>query len=632
MRITEIIGGEASPCVGVRESASASFQGQLVNIDQVIERLYPPGTEERPSHQTSPYARLRQMIFEDKEDLVLIVVYTFFSGLFALAIPLATQVLVNTIAAGVFLQPLTVVASGVLISLIFVASLRLLTLALVEKIRQRTFARVALRLAYRIPRISHTELSKQYLPDLANRFFDTITVQSGWFNFLLDAPAAALQVVIGLTVLAFYSPWLLAFDLLIIAFFLMQVFVFGYGGYKTRSNETTQRFQIAQWLEELARCESGLKLNGLSTYLIQQTDTLLVDYVKLRQNHFRVLFRLQSSLFVFQAMCSAGVLGFGGYLVINRELTMGQLVASLLIVNIVMPALERLVRNLQNVYELLSALGKIGFVEDLPLERKGGEQLPVSNDGIQLTIKNLCFSYGPNIQLFNGLDLFLKPGERVSLFGPNGSGKTTLAKIICGLVEPTSGLVQVNGVDVRDTNLHSLRQNVALMTDLNEILPTTIFENVTLGRAEITYQDILWAIDLVKFDLHSFQEGLQTKLSAGGANLSRGQIQKLLLARAIVKRPKLLILDEAFTAIEERTKLEILDRLYADSLRWTIVDISHDADSITRCDRILVLDQGKIIESGTPRELIQRIDGRLEHLFPQLVRTLRIVNEYEKAR
>lgn len=597
-----------------------------MNVDEMVRQLYPPGTVERPSHSTSPHARLGQMIFEDRGDLLLIVVYTFFTGLLSLSLPLATQIVVNTIAAGVFMQPLTVVAGAVCAALTFVALLRLLTLWMVERIRQRTFTRVALRLAYRVPRVKHALMSQQYLPELVNRFFDTITVQSAWFSFLLDAPAAALQVLVGMTLLAFYSPWLLIFDGIILAFFLLEVFVFGFGGYRSRSAETTQRFKIAEWLEELARCELGIKTNGIPAYLLKHADKLLVEYIKLRRGHFNVLFRQQASLFFFQALASAGVLGIGGYLVINRQLTMGQLVSSLLIVNMILPGLERVVRNCQNIYELLSALGKIGYVEDLPLERRGGEPLPESNLGASVKIKALRFAYSEQKNVLQGIDLQLAAGERISLFGHNASGKTTLAKILCGLIDPGEGLVEINGIDVRDIELASLRRSVALVSDNNEIFPGTIIQNVSLGRPEITHADVMWALDLVQFDEFShLPNGLQTELGTAGRGLSRGQVQKLLLARTIVKRPQLLIFDEAFTAIEERSKLQILDRIWAADHKWTIIDISHDADCIMRSDRIILMSEGKIVESGTPRELIKHVDGYLEELFPQLVHILRIV-------
>ncbi len=217
---------------------------------------------------------------------------------------------------------------------------------------------------------------------------------------------------------------------------------------------------------------------------------------------------------------------------------MGQLVASLLIVNMVLPGLERVVQNMQNVYELLSALGKIGYVEDLPLERKGGEVLNRSTQGARIDIKGLRFSYNEGPEVLHGLDLCLQPGERISLFGPNGSGKTTLAEILCGLLEPSGGLVQINGIDVRDLDLSSLRKAVTLMSDSNELFPGTVIDNVTLGRSDVSHMDVLWALDLVKFneELQYLSNGLQTTLTSGGRNLSRGQVQKLLLARAIVKR------------------------------------------------------------------------------------------------
>lgn len=308
-------------------------------------------------------------------------------------------------------------------------------------------------------------------------------------------------------------------------------------------------------------------------------------------------------------------------------MTMGQLVASLLIVNMVMPGLERVVRNMQNVYELLSALNKIGYVEDLPLERRGGEILPKSEHGARIDIRGLRFAYKEGDEVLHGFDLSLKPGERISLFGPNGSGKTTLAEILCGLLEPTAGLVQINGIDVRDLDLQSLRSAVAFMGEAYEIFPGTIIENIGLGREEINHFDIMWALDVVQFheELNVLPDGLKTILTTGGKNLSRGQAQKLMLARAIVKRPQLLILDEAFTAIEERSKLDILKRIYSYDHPWTVIDISHDADSILVSDRIVVLSQGRVVESGTPKELIARVDGKLEYLFPQLVHILRSI-------
>jgi ABC-type bacteriocin/lantibiotic exporter with double-glycine peptidase domain len=311
--------------------------------------------------------------------------------------------------------------------------------------------------------------------------------------------------------------------------------------------------------------------------------------------------------------------------VIIRQLTLGQLVASMLIVNMVLPALERLVRNLQNVYELLSALGKIGHVEDLPLERAGGVELPISHRGAKIVFRDVRFSYNGKGDVLSDINLEISSGERISVLGPNGAGKSTLASMLCGLVEPTHGMVEVNGVDIRDLDLQSFRKSVALVTNDNEIVEGTIEANVSLGRPEISHHDVLWALSMTGFDdeMSKLPNGVKTELINAGSNLSRGQIQKILIARAIVKRPQLLLLDEAFTGIEEKSRLEILDRFFSKQRPWTIIDISQDADTILHSSKILVMESGKFIESGGAYDLAWNQGSAFSRLFPDSAKLVR---------
>lgn len=594
-------------------------------VDPITKVLYPAGEANQPDKPTSPYYRLWRMIVEDKQDLLLILIYSSLGGVMSLAVPLSTQMVVNTIAAGFFLQPITVIAGLVLGGLLFAAVLRLLTIWLVELVRQRAFNRIALRIAYRVPRIRHSHLSNEYLPDLVNRFFDVITVQGNFAALLLDVPAATLQIIIGLTLLAFYSPFLLIFNLIVIGFLLAEVFLLGIGGYKTRSNETSRRYLVAEWLEEIGRCETSIKLNRFPMHLLDHTDRLVEEYTKARRQHFAVLFRQMTGLVFFQAFAAAGVLGIGGWLVIENKLALGQLVASQLIVTQMLPALERIIRHLQTLYELLSALGKIGYVEDLPLERRDGIAAVSTGSGATVNVQGLHVDYGRRTNVLNGLNLQLQAGERVTLLGPNGSGKSTFAFVLAGLLEPSSGLVLINGMDVRDMHVDSLRTLVSLVTDSNEIFEGTVETNVTLGRTEIKHEDLLWALAMVDFEeeLVQMPDGLKTKLLSGGRNLSRGQIQKLMVARAIVQKPQMLILDEAFTGIEERAKLQILNRLYAREMPWTIIDISQDADTIFHSSKLLMLRGGKLVESGSLRELLSKQGSQFEQLFPHLAGLVR---------
>jgi ABC-type bacteriocin/lantibiotic exporter with double-glycine peptidase domain len=241
------------------------------------------------------------MLVQDRRDLTVLVAYTLVSGSLSLAVPLAAQALVNTIAAGIFLQPLIVLSLLVLVGLIFGSVLRMLKLCLVENLEQRIFARISLILSERIPEIEASALTNEYMPELINRFFDVVTVQKSWGKLLLEGPTALLQVLVGLLLMAFYSPFLLAFDLLIIVFICFATGVLGIGGLTTSIRESAHKYRLAEWLEDMGRCQTSLKTNGTSDYLMRRTDDLVYRYLGARRSHFSVLFRQALGTYLFQA-------------------------------------------------------------------------------------------------------------------------------------------------------------------------------------------------------------------------------------------------------------------------------------------------------------------------------------------
>ncbi len=568
----------------------------------------------------APTARLWALIREEKGDLVVLIIYTLITGLAALAVPLAVQALVNTIAQGIFLQPLVVLTALVLGFMLFVGVLRLLQLSLVETLQQRVFARIALQLANSIPRIQNAALADEYGPELVNRFFDVLTIQKALAKLLLDGLAYTLTVCGGLLLMAFYSSYLFGFDLLVVLFTFVILFVFGWRGLRTSILESVMKYRVAQWLEELARCQTSLKMSGSRDYLTERADDLVVGYVMARRAHFRVLFRQALGNYVFQAFASAGVLAIGGWLVINRELTLGQLVASQLIVVSVLAAVDKLVLQSEQVYDLLTGLDKVGHVTDLPVEREGGRELPPDNGGVSVVCRGARFSYLARQETLAGINLEIKAGERVGLVGASGAGKTTLAALFCGLDEPSHGTVEVNGMDVRDVSLESLRAAVALVSDTDEIFDGTIEENIAVGRPNVSHEDVRRALDLAELtdDLTRMPDGIKTMLVSGGKNLSRGQRQRLLIARAVVDRPRLLILDEAFTGIDERTRQRILDAIYDSKNAWTILSITHIDEVIVRCNTVYVLIDGQIVEAGAMKALAAKPTSKFATLFPFL--------------
>jgi ABC-type bacteriocin/lantibiotic exporter with double-glycine peptidase domain len=580
----------------------------------------------------TPYRRLLRELSHDKRDLWALLLYTVMTGLLSLATPLAAQALVNTIAAGVFIQPLVVLALGLFVGLLFAGVLRVSQFYLVEIMQQRVFARVALNLAQRIPRIQHKVLAHTYLPELVNRFFDVINQQKSLAKLLLNGPAAVLQIVVGLVLMAFYSPLLLGFDIVILVFMAFIAFGLGSNGVRTSIAESLEKYRVAGWLEELARCQTSLKIDGDVHYLFNKTDSQVSAYLDARHQHFRILYRQVIASMFFQAVASAGILGIGGWLVINQQLTLGQLVASELVVVMLLGALDKLVAMFQDWYDLLTSVDKIGHLMDLPIERITGADFPESpldktinpdrpqSAGVSVVCRGLHFYYLPQQPILNQFDMAIAPGERVSLVGVSSAGKSTLAELLCGLLEPKLGVIEVNGLDIRQLNLACLRQAVALVTDSNELFDGTVEENILAGRANISPQDLRWSLDVTQLidEISHLPQGLQTRVVSGGRNLSKGQIQRLMIARAIADHPQLLILDEAFAGMDESTKLRLLEALLQPDNHWTVLDISHDPDVVWRSDRILVLEGGQIQESGSPAALAKNAQGRFATLFPEL--------------
>ncbi|MCE7872686.1 ABC transporter ATP-binding protein [bacterium CPR1] len=566
---------------------------------------------------TSPWVRLFRLIRLDFFDLSVLLSYNLVSALLVLATPLAAQALINSIAAGMFLQPVVVLTALLFLGLALASLLGMLQLALVELLKQRVLARTTLRLSQRLPYASLLTFQRTNPAELLNRFFDVLTLQKAASKILLDCPQAMLQVLVGLVLLAFYHPYLLLYGVALVIGMLL-VFLLGFGGLSSSIRTSARKYKVAGWLEELGRCQLAFKMAPGSPLAERQADRLVVDYIRERRRHFFVLLRQWAAHYAVYTLGSAGILGLGGWLVIHRGLTLGQLVAAELVVLSCLKAFEKIVYSLPSLYDLLTALDKLSVIEELPLERTDGKPVLATFDGPVLECRQVAYHYAEGFSLRN-VSLRLERGLFVSLVGPNGSGKSTMLELIAGLLEPSQGLLLVQGVDVRDACLSSLRRVAVLVGQTQDLFEGTVEENILVGR-ELDQVDLLWALELTRLDrdLALTRDGLKTCLVSEGRNLSRGMRQKVLLARAVVGRPALLLLDEALTSIDERDRMAILQAMDPQKNRWTVLNVTHEPWSMMVSDRLYVLEAGQIGQEGGFEELINQSDGLLAQLHPEL--------------
>jgi putative ABC transport system ATP-binding protein len=547
----------------------------------------------------TPDVRLRALLVGERQTLWVAVVYSVVIGLLSLVVPIAVQSLVNTIAFGAALQPLVVLTLFVLVALGFSTAMNALRASVVEIIQRSLFARVASDVTHRLLRVRADAFDHYHGPELVNRFFDVVTVQKSASLLLIDGLSILMQTTIGMVLLAVYHPWLLAFDVLMIAAMVFIVVVLGRGAVTTAIKESKAKYALEAWLEQIAAHLVTFKSGGGAEYAMHRSHRLLEHYLDYRAKHFTILLRQIVGSFALQAVASAALLGIGGWLVIERQLTLGQLVASELIVSAMVSAFTKFGKQLEVFYDLNAAIDKLGDLVDLPLERRGGEAVLAADGPARLSIRDLEVHYeGDDDPALHLPAWDVAAGERLGILGPNGSGKSTLADVLFGLREPSDGVVLVDGVDLRNVPLDRLRDHVALVRQV-ELFSASIIDNVRLGRAHLSLAEVTAALDAVGLtgELLELPDGLGTVLQPHGRPLSSRQACRLMIARAIVGRPRLLVLDGILDQVDRAQEREqLVSLLFAPTAPWTLLCITERPDLLARCSRLMRLREGEATE------------------------------------
>lgn len=526
-------------------------------------------------HEREPFNRMLALMKPESSDIWIITIYSLVTGLLALATPLAVETLVNIVAFGRLLQPVILLAIMLLAFLSFSAILLALQTYVVEIIQRRLFARVAADLSYRLPRVDPSAIEGQSGRELVNRFFDVVTAQKALAILLLDGISLVLTTLIGMTVLAFYHPWLLGFDMVLLVLIAFVIFVLGRGAVKTSIKESKAKYKVAAWLEDLVGCPTAFRYRGAAEFALDQADHLTYEYLSARKKHFRIFMRQVIFALGMQAVASTALLGLGGWLVITNQLTLGQLVAAELIVTVIVGSFAKSGKQLQSFYDLLTSIDKLGILFDLPMERQDG-LLEISHERpAEVTVSHVSYEI-PN-QLFHieNVNLTIESGARMMLMGPCGSGKSQLLDLLFSLRTPAEGHVSINGIDPRDLRPDALRKHVALVRDI-EIFSGSLEENVHLERPDVSTSDVRDALEQVGLidDILRLPNGIKTHIVEHGFPLTENQTRKLMIARAIVARPRLLLIDGMIDAFPDEEAEELTQMLVDPQRLWTLIMVT----------------------------------------------------------
>lgn len=574
------------------ESSTAEANCLALDAAAPMNSLSMPGST--PGDVQTALRRLWRLLSSEREDLQAILIYAVGAGLFTLTIPVAVQTLVNTVAFGALLQPLVVMTTLVIAGLVLYGALTALEVYVVELLQRRILVRVVSDLAYRVPRARASALDRIYGPEQLNRFFDVFTIHKATAQLLIDGLDIALKSIIGLLLLAFYHPFLLAFDVVLIIALGLVLFVLGRGGMKTAIIESKKKYRLAGWLEELGRNPAIFKSPASLRLAHDRADSLTRDFLLARIDHFRIVLRQTVGALGVYAIASGLLLGLGGWLVMQGQLTLGQLVAAELVLTTVVTAFAKMGKHLESFYDLVAAVDKVGALFDLPVESDRGDGAPheIDERGSSLRIDEVDISLEGRSVLRN-VNLALDSGDRVAMLGDSGSGKSVIAELIFGLRPPRKGLIQLDGAHIDDIPIGVLRSRVAVARP-DDVMQGTLLDNIRLGNAEVCSVTARKAIEWAGLTdtVEKLPQGLETEILPGGRPLSEAEAARLVLARAIAAQPSLLVIDGLLDIQGEDSRRRLVKQLCCADAPWTLLVLTR-IDSLARSfPRTVAIEEG----------------------------------------
>ena len=544
----------------------------------------------------TPLKRFINLLKLDKKDIVQIFFYAIFAGIVSLSLPLGIQAIINFIQAGRISASWIVLVVLVVFGVAFVGVLSLMQLRITENLQQKIFVRAAFEFAYRIPKFKFEEIYNKYSPEIANRFFDTLNIQKGTSKLLIDFSAALLQITFGLILLSLYHPFFIIFGMLLMVL-LYFIFKFSYiPGLESSLKESKFKYKVAAWLQELARNSNTFKRENHFEFALNKNDKLVNDYINYREKHFNIIKKQFLQLITFKVIITASLLLIGGFLVMQEQMNIGQFVAAEIIILLVINSVEKIILGLETFYDVLTSVEKIGQVTDIELEFESTKPITECYNSISLEAEKIKFRFPDSKEnILDEISIKIEQGEKIVIEGDNGSGKTTLIKLLSGTIQPTYGALYINDDTFRKIDLNQYRTHIATVLQDDTLFEGTIKDNLTFGNY-VSNEDIKWALDAVQLTnfIKTLPNGLDTKIYPEGKQLSASNAQKILLARSIIAKPKILFLEDPTDKMDNETSQNIISFLTDVKNKWTLVVTSREKAWEKSCNRIIYMEDGKI--------------------------------------
>ncbi len=539
--------------------------------------------------------KLFEFIKLERREITSIYFYAILSGLIQLSLPLGIQAILGFVLGATLVTSVFILIIIIIIGVILVGYFQINQMKIIEKIQQKIFVRYAFDFAETIPRLDLKEIDHYYLPEKINRFFDVVNVQKSISKILLDMPTAIIQIALGLILLSLYHSLFFLFSLTLIFITWVLFKLTSKKGLETSMKESNYKYKVLGWLEEMGRVIKSIKYSQGTNINLIKTDEKLEKYLSARTAHFNVLLFQFKSLLLFKIAITAVMLILGSYLLFNQKINIGQFVAAEIVIITIINSLEKLIISLEHIYDVITGLYKLDSVLNDSLEKDG--KIDFKANELKIEINNLSFSYNENQKVFTNLSLLIHPNSITCISGEENSGKSTLLKLLTGAYKSFDGYITLNDIPLQNYTLQSLRKQTGVLLYEQELFEGTVFENISLGKKEITTESIMELSKKLGFEniIHRFPSNLTEKIDPLGKSLPTSVTRKILLLQSLIHNPLLIIMEEPWIGLDENVKKRLQAYLLEESKNKTIVVSTNDNDFANLCKHHIHLNKGNAI-------------------------------------
>ncbi|WP_018933697.1 peptidase domain-containing ABC transporter [Gracilibacillus lacisalsi] len=529
------------------------------------------------------------------------------------------QFLIDDILPYSLNKTLHIISIGVIILYVFQVILNMFRSQLLLYLGQKLDISLMLGYYHHVLSLPMQFFGTRKVGEIVSRFSDASKVREAISSATLTVMIDVLMVVVGGVILYAQSGFLFAITLVIVPIYGLIVWLYQKPYDRINRHEMEENAQLTSYLVESINGIETVKAYNAERKTNLETETRFIKFVK---TVFKrgTMNNVQSSAKTFVELISGVViLWVGAYQVIEGNLSIGQLITYNALLAYFLDPIKNLINLQPTMLTAVVAADRLGDILDLEPENDPEEDRKINPETLkgEVEINNLDFRYGTREWVLQNINLSIKQGEKVALVGESGSGKTTLAKLLMNFYPLEKGEILLKNYNIQDINREVLREKIAYIPQDTFFFSGTIRENLTLGVADnIEFEDIVMACKYAR--AHDFINQLplryETTLDEDASNLSGGQRQRLAIARAILKNPDMLIMDEATSNLDSSTEKAISETIQEISGDITTIIIAHRLSTIMKCDTIIVMDKGEVIESGSHQELMQN-GGKYYHLW-----------------